>query len=169
MTTPPNRRGFLIMPFDTRFDWLRDDIIAASRSVDVAIERADDIFAPGVLLDQVLDAIDQAAVVVGICTGKNANVFFELGYAWRSHGPVLLAESTADLPFDVAHYRILIYGTPTPALDREQLRTSLARMMRRRWRRGRFPEVLAYRAHLPSSPRRGCQLTFRKPGEAATA
>jgi len=129
MTTPPSRRGFLIMPFDTRFDWLRDDIIAAGRSVDVAIERADDIFAPGVLLDQVLDAIDQAAVVVGICTGRNANVFFELGYAWRSHSPVLLAESKADLPFDVAHYRTLIYGAPTPALDREDLRARLARMI----------------------------------------
>lgn len=46
---------------------------------------------------------------------QNANVFFELGYAWRSHSPVLLAESAADLPFDVAYYRILIYGTPTPA------------------------------------------------------
>ena len=84
---------------------------------------------PGVLLDQVLDAIDQAAVVVGICTGRNANVFFELGYAWRSHSPVLLAEAASDLPFDVAHYRTLIYGTPTPALDREELRTNLARMM----------------------------------------
>jgi len=83
MTTPPSKRGFLIMPFDTKFDWLRDDILAAGRSLNIVIERADDIFAPGVLLDQVLDAIDQAAVVVGICTGKNANVFFELGYAWR--------------------------------------------------------------------------------------
>jgi hypothetical protein len=127
MTTPPGRRGFLIMPFDAQFNWLRDDIIAAGRSLDVAIERADDIFAPGVLLDQVLDAIDQAAVVVGICTGRNANVFFELGYAWRSHSPVLLAESTADLPFDVAHYRTLIYGTPTPALDRKVLRSKRAR------------------------------------------
>jgi len=79
MTTPPSKRGFLIMPFDTKFDWLRDDILAAGRSLNIVIERADDIFAPGVLLDQVLDAIDQAAVVVGICTGKNANVFFELG------------------------------------------------------------------------------------------
>jgi hypothetical protein len=129
MTTPPSKRGFLIMPFDTKFDWLRDDILAAGQSLNIAIERADDIFAPGVLLDQVLDAIDQAAVVVGICTGRNANVFFELGYAWRSHSPILLAETTADLPFDVAHYRTLIYGTPTPALDRENLRTSVARMM----------------------------------------
>jgi hypothetical protein len=91
MTTPPSKRGFLIMPFDSKFDWLRDDILAAGRSLNIVIERADDIFAPGVLLDQVLDAIDQAAVVVGICTGKNANVFFELGYAWRSHSPALLA------------------------------------------------------------------------------
>jgi hypothetical protein len=129
MTTPPSRRGFLIMPFDTNLDWLRDDIIAAGRSLDVAIDRADDIFAPGVLLDQILDAIDQAAVVVGICTGRNANVFFELGYAWRSHSPVLLAETSSDLPFDVAHYRTLIYGAPTPALDREELQSKLARMM----------------------------------------
>jgi hypothetical protein len=127
MTKPPSRRGFLIMPFDAQFNWLRDDIIAAGRGVDVAIERADDIFAPGVVLEQVLDAIDQAAVIVGICTGRNANVFFELGYAWRSHSPVLVAESTADLPFDVAHYRTVIYGTPTPALDRKELRTKLAR------------------------------------------
>jgi len=42
---------------------------------------------------------------------------------------VLLAESKADLPFDVAHYRTMIYGAPTPALDREDLRARLARMI----------------------------------------
>lgn len=124
--TKPSSNGFLIMPFGTELDWLRDDIVAAGEAAGVTITRADSIFTPGILLDQILESIDQAAVVVGITTGRNPNVFFELGYAWRSHKPVLLAEGTADLPFDVAHYRTLIYGTPTPNLDREKLRNEIS-------------------------------------------
>jgi hypothetical protein len=37
-------------------------------------------------------------------------VFFELGIADQWHWPVLLAEKETDLPFDVRHYRALIYG-----------------------------------------------------------
>ncbi len=136
------------MPFDPGLNWLRDDVLAAGGAEGVSIERADDIFRPGVLLDQILDAINEADVVVAICTGKNANAFFELGYAWRSHSPVLLAESTADLPFDVAHYRTLIYGPPTPSLDRDDLRRRLAASIR-----GAIEAKPLPRGHrLPSAP-----------------
>ena len=104
------RRGFLLMPFREDLESIREIIVAAGRDSGVAIERADDIFRPGIVVDQILEAIDAAAVVVALCTGRNANVFFEMGWAWRIHDPILVAATTDDLPFDIQHLRALIYG-----------------------------------------------------------
>jgi hypothetical protein len=119
------KRGFLIMPFSDDLDWLHDDIVAAGIAEKVLIERADNVFSPGVILDQIFTAIDTADVVIAVCTGKNANVFFELGYAWHRHRPILIAESTADLPFDVSHYRTELYGGDSPGQHRATLRSRL--------------------------------------------
>lgn len=104
------RRGFLLMPFREDLEPIREIIVAAGRDSGVAIERADDIFRPGVVVEQILEAIDAAAVVVSLCTGRNANVFFEMGWAWRIHDPILVAATTDDLPFDIQHLRAVIYG-----------------------------------------------------------
>ncbi|RIK08254.1 MAG: hypothetical protein DCC49_09330 [Acidobacteria bacterium] len=104
------RRGFLLMPFREDLEPIREIIVAAGRDSGVAIERADDIFRPGVVVEQILEAIDTAAVVVALCTGRNANVFFEMGWAWRIHDPILVAATTDDLPFDIQHLRAVIYG-----------------------------------------------------------
>jgi len=123
------RRCFLLMPFDEGLDWLRLDVEAAGNAAGFVVMRADDVFKPGSLLQQILESIDEADVIVCVCTSRNANVFFELGYAWRRHEPVLLAESIEDLPSDFRHHRALVYGPPTPALDHSALRSKLAEFM----------------------------------------
>lgn len=114
-------RAFLLMPFDPDLEWLRDEIAAAGESVDVEVSRADDIFAPGIIIDQVKAAILSADVVIAVCTGRNANVFYELGIAEHRHEPILVAESNDDLPFDVQHFRAQFYGQ-----DRANLRARIA-------------------------------------------
>lgn len=115
------KTGFLIMPFDPQLDWLHGEIVSAAVAEGASIVRADNIFAPGAILGQILDQIDNSDFVVAVCTGKNANVFFELGYAWRSHIPVLVADNSDDLPFDVAAFRTVMYGGSTAADSRETL------------------------------------------------
>jgi hypothetical protein len=114
-------RAFLIMPFDPDLDWLHEVIREAGNAVDVQIQRADDIFAAGVIIDQVKEGIASADAVIAVCTGRNANVFYELGIAERFHQPILVASSLEDLPFDVQHYRALLYGSEAAGQDRDSL------------------------------------------------
>ena len=72
--------------------------------------RADDMSTPGYITQQVIDFIDRTDVIVAVCTDQNANVFFELGYAWRDHDPILVAHDRNDLPFNVGGYRAVMYG-----------------------------------------------------------
>lgn len=99
------------MPFkEPEMDSLHEEIVEIAGAYSVELTRADDIFDPGIIIDQILESIDGAHVLIAVCTGKNANVFFELGYSWRRHRPILLAESKEDLPFDVQSYRTIMYG-----------------------------------------------------------
>ena len=121
--------GFIITPFSSELSWLTDMIREAGDGEGVTFQRADDVFQPGVIIDQILDAIDETDVVVAVTTGRNPNVFFELGYAWRKHHPILLAEGVEDMPFDVAAWRHLLYGPGTPGANpvvlAEQLRSAI--------------------------------------------
>ena len=130
MAEENRKRGFLIMPFDRTFDSLRDDIIAASIDEGVYTQRGDDVFAPGVILDQILKDIDEADVVFAVCTRRNANVFFELGYAWRHHKPIIIAESATDLSFNIQHARTIIYGGTTSLDGPETLVPRLRKAVR---------------------------------------
>ena len=69
-------------------------------------------------MDQVRGEIEKADILIAVCTGRNPNVFFELGYADAlTHKPILVAANTEDLPFDVAHWRAHLYGGGNGELD----------------------------------------------------
>jgi hypothetical protein len=123
----PDVRGFILMPFDDDLDWLHQTIRRAGDAVGCRMERADDIFTSGVIIEQVRDKIEQADAVVAVCTGQNPNVFFEMGLAWRQRFPILLAESADDLPFDVRHLRTLLYAGTSAGQDRDTLEERLAK------------------------------------------
>ena len=123
-------KGFLLMPFDEKFDWLHAEIREAGAEVGVEIDRADDIFEGGVVIDQVRGRIRAADVVIAVCTDRNPNVFYELGIATETHRPILIAESKADLPFDIQHFRAQMYGGQSSQSNRATLRTRLAAAMR---------------------------------------
>lgn len=111
--------AFLITPFTPEsaggedpdvFDTVQEAISAAAARTGVDLVRADDIFAPGVVIDQIREAIENADLVVAVCTGKNPNVFYELGMAEViGHRPILIAPDAADLPFDIGHLRAQLY------------------------------------------------------------
>jgi hypothetical protein len=61
-------------------------------------------------VSEIYSAIRQAKIIIADCTGRNANVFYEIGIA---HGigkdVVLISQSKKDIPFDVGHRRFVIY------------------------------------------------------------
>lgn len=72
--------------------------------------RGDDIFGSNVVMDDVTTAIASADIVIADLTGKNANVFYEVGIAHALNRRVLLlAQTLDDVPFDLRHRRILLY------------------------------------------------------------
>ena len=114
------KRGFWLTPFSPEsaggedrelFEAVRAAIREAAEVIGLDLERADDIFLSGVVIDQVVDRIRQADVVIATCTGRNPNVFYELGIADNvGHKTILIAATSDDLPFDVQHYRAQLYG-----------------------------------------------------------
>jgi hypothetical protein len=78
--------------------------------------RADDeIFATGKIIDQVWDGITAAKVLVAELTGRNPNVFYELGLAHALNKPVVLVSSNqSDVPFDLKHIRVIYYDMRDP-------------------------------------------------------
>ena len=79
------------------------------------IRADDDIFATGKIIDQVWDGITKAKVLVAELTGRNPNVFYELGLAHALNKPVVLVSSNqTDVPFDLKHIRVIYYDMSDP-------------------------------------------------------
>jgi hypothetical protein len=78
--------------------------------------RADsDIFGTGKIMDQIWQGMHAARVLVAELTGKNANVYYELGVAHALKKPVVLvAASEADVPFDIRQIRVIYYDVTDP-------------------------------------------------------
>ena len=86
----------------------------------------DDMFTTGKIVDQVWTGIQAAKVLVAELTGRNPNVFYELGLAHALEKPVVLVSSNEkDVPFDVKHIRVIYYNVLDPFWG-EKLLTKIA-------------------------------------------
>ena len=106
--------AFVLMPFSipwskTIWHALQSIVVATPMSPRLACKRADDLFGHDVLLD-IVSAIRSATVVISDITGRNPNVFYELGIA-HSYGKrvVLMTQDVDDIPFDIQRFRHVIY------------------------------------------------------------
>ncbi len=61
-------------------------------------------------MDDITKSIEKARIIVADLTGRNPNVFYEVGIAHTLNKTVLLlAQNIDDVPFDLRHRRVLIY------------------------------------------------------------
>jgi hypothetical protein len=106
-------RAFAVMQFGSPFDAMYSDVIRpVCEELGLHVERADDWYKPGVIMQDVIDAIATADVVIAEITPDNPNVYYEVGYAHAAGTPtVLLYEKREDsrLPFDISGYRVIFY------------------------------------------------------------
>ena len=102
---------FVVMHFGEPYDTLYRDVIApVARDMDFAPYRADDVYHPGLVLQDIIQGLVESEVIVAEITPPNPNVFYELGYAHAMGKPtILLAERGRDLPFDIRGYRCIFY------------------------------------------------------------
>ena len=99
------------MPFAASFDGIWKTVIRpAVEDAGDDCRRADDFFGPGTIIDDIVASIRSADYLIADLTGRNPNVFYELGFAHALEKPViLLTQESDDIPFDVRHQRLILY------------------------------------------------------------
>jgi hypothetical protein len=111
ISTKPKPFVFVLMPFEPGFrDIYEFGIKGAAADVGAYAERLDEqIFTEGIL-ERIFNQINKADVVVADMTGRNPNVFYEVGYA-HALGKIvlLLTQSADDIPFDLKHHQHIVY------------------------------------------------------------
>lgn len=100
----------VMMPFDARFAPVYAAIQQASTNCGLLTRRADEIWeAPGIIQD-VVNLIDRARIVVCDLTDRNPNVFYEAGIAHTlGREVIIITQSEHDVPFDLRHLRHVQY------------------------------------------------------------
>ena len=95
-------------------------IQSAATEVGLVCRRADEIWETPAIIQDIVNLIDKSFVVVCDCTGRNANVFYEIGIAHTlGREVVLITQVDADVPFDLRHLRYVKY------LDNDEGRRAL--------------------------------------------
>jgi hypothetical protein len=108
---------FVMMPFAAPIgDYYATLFEPAIQKTGLTPIRADaDIFGTGKIMDQVWRGLNNAKVLVAVLTGRNPNVFYELGLAHALKKPVVLVSSNEeDVPFDLHHIRVIYYDVNDP-------------------------------------------------------
>lgn len=117
-------RAFVLMPFDNSFnDTYQLGIKAASTKVGIVTERLDEqIFVEG-MIDRIYRQIEIADIVIADMTGKNPNVFYEVGFAHAKEKIcILITDRADDIPFDLKNRQHIVYNNSISFLRDELIK-----------------------------------------------
>lgn len=110
------------MPFSNKFnDIYKLGIKKTAKNIGIKAERVyEQLYTEG-MLSRIYSPVDQADLIIADMTGRNPNVFYEVGYAHAKNKLCLhLTQDTIDILFDSQHQRYIIHGDSIDKL-REQL------------------------------------------------
>jgi len=107
---------FVMMPFGDWFNTYYTDIYTpAIKDAGMEPMRADQLFSTGTVIEQIWEQIEKSKILLADLSGKNANVFCELGLAHAARKPVVFTSCNLDdVLFDLRHLRVIIYNTQDP-------------------------------------------------------
>jgi len=119
---------FVVMPFGGLWDNYYAQIYApAIEEAGLVAVRADEVFRAGSILQDIVDLLVKAAMVLADISETNRNVHYELGLAHALGKPtVLVAPEGMPLFFDVGQERMVTYDK-NDAFWGTELRTKVAR------------------------------------------
>jgi tetratricopeptide (TPR) repeat protein len=127
------RTCFVLMPYGPGFDEIyRSAVQPAVLATGLRVLRHDDLTRPSLTGSRIWEGLREADIVVADVTGKNPNVFYELGITHAIGKPtVLIARDSLDVPFDLKHLRVIVYKTDPRSLEilRGQLKDALRRVI----------------------------------------
>ena len=117
---------FLLTPFHNEFDRMFEQVKIVCSDLGFKVIRGDEEFIKGNILKYIVQNILESRVVIANLSGRNSNVYYELGIAHTIGKPViLLTEDLKEVPFDLRSNRLIIYKENKEQLINE-LRRSLA-------------------------------------------
>lgn len=109
---PVRGDAFVVMQF-SGFEELYTDVIEPlAKQFGLRPYRADQVYGPGSIMDDIIRGIETAQIVIAEITPTNENVFYEVGYAHALKKPTILLANKKDrekLPFDLSGFRVLFY------------------------------------------------------------
>lgn len=104
---------FILMPFGEPFDELYQEVIKEClQENNFSINRADELYGSKPIIEDILKNIESSEIIIADVTGKNANVFYELGITHTrksNDNVIIIAQDINDVPFDLRPYRIILY------------------------------------------------------------
>ncbi len=119
LNRPQGDLAAVMMPFDAAFKPVYTALKKAAAEAGLDCQRADDIWEDRAVVQDIVNLIARARVVICDLSSKNANVFYEIGIAHALGKEVLMiTQSEKDVPFDLRHLRYVQYFP-----NREGLRT----------------------------------------------
>jgi hypothetical protein len=116
----------VMMPFGG-FSEVYDAIKTACETTSLSAKRADEMWGHSMFMRDIMELVNHSAVVVCDLTGRNPNVFYEMGLAHAWGRPVIpITQNKDDVPSDLQAHRYLTY------LNNEQGRKVLSTQLAER-------------------------------------
>ena len=115
---------FTLMPFHESFnDVWKLGIKETCEKAETYCERVDEQIYNERTLDRIYNQINKADIIVADMTGKNPNVFYEVGYAHALNKRVILIiQDVDDIPFDLKHHPFIVYNRSITTLQQELIK-----------------------------------------------
>jgi hypothetical protein len=131
-----NNLVFVFMPFTepwSDYIWGKQirNIVESIQPYKLICKRADDLYGRDVMRD-IVESIIKARIIIAEITGRNANVFYELGIAHALNKEViLLTQKVDDIPFDLNRFRYCIYSNDGEGYEKldNHLRLSISEII----------------------------------------
>lgn len=119
---------FVIQPFGDKFDKIyADSYKPALERAGLTPYRVDEDPTTEGIVDSIEEGIRKATICLADITTDNPNVWYELGYAFAVHRPVVMVcskERGGKLPFDIQHRTVIEYA-PHSGRDFDELRSKI--------------------------------------------
>lgn len=102
---------FVVMPYSEAWsDDTYDLIKEVCNNLDVNLNRADEILGSQSIYNDIITNIIESDIIIADITVKNANVFYELGYAHAlKKNVILIRQPHDDMVFDISQFRYIEY------------------------------------------------------------
>lgn len=109
--TEKMNKAFVLMPFTKDFDKVyRVGIKDSLEEIGWACDRSDERWDTPEVVCTICKSIQEASLIIVDVTGKNTNVFLELGLSFGVEKNILLlTQNISDLPFDIRTFRVIKY------------------------------------------------------------